>query len=61
LDKVFRIPNGKVEEASDIDKLHHDVRHPAKDIHIVPGIKRDSLLSIPEFIDANYTAIFDKD
>lgn len=60
-DKVFRMPNGEVEEASDVDELQHDVRHPAKDVHIVPGIERDSLLSIPKFADANYVAIFDKD
>jgi hypothetical protein len=30
-------------------------------VHIVPGIERDSLLSIPKFADANYVAIFDKD
>jgi hypothetical protein len=55
------MPNSKVEEASDIDELHHYVRHPAKDVHIVPGIERNSLLSIPKFVDANYIGIFDKD
>ncbi len=60
-DKAFRMPYGQVEEANDMDELQHNVRHPAKDMHIVPGIKRDSLLSIPKFIDANYIAIFDKD
>jgi hypothetical protein len=55
------MPNGEVEEASDMDELQHDVRHPAKDVHIVPGIERDSLLSIPKFADANYVTIFDKD
>jgi hypothetical protein len=30
-------------------------------VHIVPGIERDSLLSIPKFADANYVAIFNKD
>jgi hypothetical protein len=50
------MPNGKVEEASDIDKFQHNVRHPAKDIYIVPGIKRDSLLSIPKFVNTNYIA-----
>ena len=59
--KAFHMPNGTVEAATEIDELHHDVRHPAKDIHIVPGIERDSLLSIPKFADANYFAIFDKD
>jgi hypothetical protein len=61
LDKAFRMPNGQVEEGNDIDKLQHNVCHPAKDMHIVPGIKRDSLLSIPKFVDTNYIAIFDKD
>ena len=60
-DKAFRMPNGEVEEASDVDEIQHDVRHPAKDVRIVPGIERDSLLSIPKFADANYVAIFDKD
>jgi hypothetical protein len=55
------MPNGTVEAATDVDKLHHDVRHLAKDIHIVPGIKRDSLLSMAKFADANYIAIFDMD
>ncbi len=55
------MPNGEVKEASDMDKLQHNVRHPAKDVHIVLGIERDSLLSIPKFADANYVTIFDKD
>ena len=61
LDKAFRMPNGEVKEASNMDKLHHNVRHPAKGMHIVPGIKRDSLLSIPKFVNANYIVIFDRD
>jgi hypothetical protein len=55
------MPNGEVEEASDMDKFQCNVRHPAKDMHIVPGIECNSLLSIPKFADANYAAIFDKD
>ena len=51
-DKAFRMPNGNIEEASGMDELHQDVRDPAKDVHIVPGIKCDSLLSIPKFPDA---------
>ncbi len=44
-----------------MDELHHGVRVPAKDVHIVPAIKRDSLLSMSKFVNANYIAIFDKD
>ncbi len=61
MDKAFRIPNDQVEEANDMDELQHNVRHPTKDVHIVPGIERDSLLSIPKFVNANYIVIFDKD
>jgi hypothetical protein len=55
------MPSGQVKEANNMDKLQRKVCHPAKDVHIVPGIERDSLLSIPKFVDANYIAIFDKD
>jgi hypothetical protein len=55
------MPNGTVEAATDMDKLHHNVRHPAKDIDIVPGIKRNLLLSMAKFADAIYIATFDKD
>ncbi len=59
--KAFHTPNGTVEAATDMVKLHHNIRHPAKDIHIVPGIKRDSLLSTAKLADANYITIFNKD
>jgi hypothetical protein len=60
--KAFHMPNGTVEVAMDRDKkLHHDVCHPAKDIHIIPGIERKLLLSFAKFADANNIAIFDKD
>ncbi len=55
------MPNGTVEGATDVDKLYHAVHHPAKDIHIVPGIECGLLLSMEKIADANYIAIFDKD
>jgi hypothetical protein len=54
------MPKGTIEEATDVNKLHHDLRHPAKDIHIVPGIKCNSLLSIPKLANTNYISVFDK-
>jgi hypothetical protein len=50
-----------VEVATAIDKLHHELGLPAKDVYIVPLIKRNSLLCIPKFVKANYIEIFDKD
>ena len=55
------MPNGNVKGASDMDKLHHNVHHHAKDVHIIHEIECNSLLSIPKFADANYLTIFDKD
>ena len=55
------MPNGDVQEGSNMDKIHHDIHHPAKDMHIIPKIERDSLLSIPKFANNNYVVIFDKD
>ena len=54
------MPNGSVEEATALDALQHNLRTPARDIHIVPSIERDSLLSVSKFIDTNYEVqIFD--
>jgi hypothetical protein len=55
------MPNRTVEAATTMDKLHHELQMPAKNVHILPGIKRDPLINIPKFVDPNYTAIFDKD
>jgi hypothetical protein len=55
--KTFHMPNGTTEETTDIDKLHHNIHHPVKDIQIVLGIECDSFLSIHKFANANYNAI----
>ena len=59
-DKVFQYADGDVAPATHINHLPMDVRDPAKDVHIVPGIK-NNLLSTSKFIDANYAWIFDND
>jgi hypothetical protein len=42
-----------------VSELPHDVRHPAKEVHIVPSIKTHSLLSVPKFAEAGYITVFD--
>jgi hypothetical protein len=42
-----------------VSELPHDVRHPAKEVHIVPSIKNHSLLSVPKFAEAGYITVFD--
>jgi hypothetical protein len=51
--KAFHMPNGTVEAATNMDEIYHNVQNPAKDIHIVPGIELDLLLSMAKFADAN--------
>jgi hypothetical protein len=42
-----------------VSKLAHDVRQPAKDVHIVPSIQSNSLLSMAKFAKARYITVFD--
>ena len=56
---VFRLPNGATEEAREIGELATNVRAPARDVHITPGITETSLMSTAKFSDAGYTTIFD--
>ncbi len=45
--------------ATTINKLHHQLREPARSVHIVPKVK-DSLLSTSKCVEADYFAIYDK-
>ncbi len=42
-----------------MSKLAHNVRQPAKDVHIVPSIQSNSLLSKAKFAEAGYITVFD--
>ncbi len=44
-----------------MSELAHDVRQPAKDIHIVPSIQSNSLLSTAKFAKAGYITVFDNE
>jgi len=57
--KIFRLSNGATEEAKEIGKLATNVRAPARDVHITPGITETSLMSTAKFADEGYTTIFD--
>jgi hypothetical protein len=59
--KVFHLPNGATEEAREIGDLATNVRAPARDVHITPGIPELSLMSTAKFSNAGYTTIFDGD
>jgi hypothetical protein len=57
--KIFQLPDGTRTAAATVSKLVHNVRQPAKDIHIVPSIESKSLLSTAKFVKACYITVFD--
>jgi hypothetical protein len=59
--KQFTLPNGTIIPATEIAHYPFNVRSPANELHITPGIGQHSLLSTVKFADANYITIFDKD
>jgi hypothetical protein len=59
--KKFILPDGNIAPATEIAEYPFNVRDPAKELHITPGIHENSLLSTGKFADANYISIFDKE
>ena len=59
--KVFKMPNGHKSPASDLKLLEHELREPARDVHMVPELQGTLLVSAGKLADANYVSIFDKD
>ncbi len=50
-DKVFLLVDDSTQAATEIAKLPYDVRAPAKDIHITPGINKNLLISTSKMAD----------
>ncbi len=44
-----------------MSKLAHNVRQPAKDVHIVPSIQSNFLLSMAKFDESGYITVFDNE
>lgn len=59
--KVFQVPFGHTAEGTEEALMHHEVRQPARTVHVVPELVNNSLVSIGKFADANYFAIFDNE
>jgi hypothetical protein len=55
------LPGGKIVNATKIAEYPFKVRAPAQELHITPGVTKNSLLSTSKFADANYITIFDKE
>ena len=53
-DKRFVLPSGDVIQATEIAEYPFNIRAPANEIHITPGVRG-------KYADANYITVFDKD
>ena len=58
--KEFILPGGEIMAATEIAEYPFNVRDPAKQLHITPGITTNSLLSTSKFAEANYITILAK-
>ncbi len=59
--KRFILPSSKVIPATEMAEYPFNVRAPANELHITPGVSQRSLLSTGKFANANYIMIFDKE
>ena len=59
--KIFRMPNGATESATNIGHLAMAIQSPVHDIHITPRVNETSLISTVTFAKASYVMIFDHD
>ena len=57
--KIFAIANNYAIPGSNVAKLHHDVREPARTVDMVLSLTNNSLLSGGKFAQAGYVAVCD--
>ena len=59
--KVFNLPSRQAVAASELSEYPFKVRNPAPQVHIIPGVTSNSLMSINQFSVADYITVFDKE
>ena len=59
--KVFILPNGQSIASTEMAEYPFNLRPPANDVHITPGITSNSLLSTGKLADADYITVFDNE
>jgi hypothetical protein len=60
-DKQFILPSGQLIQATEKAEYPFNIRAPANELHITPGVSQHLLLSTGKYADANYITVFDKD
>ena len=58
--KIFQIPTGCTARATEVKLLQHNIREPAQQINVVPGIKTDLLISMAKSANVDYFVVFGK-
>ena len=58
--KTFRMPTGTLSNVTELKKLKHKLRDPARDMHLVNDTTLASLISNGKFADAGYATLYDK-
>ena len=56
---MFHSPNGGTDPASDVCKIEHELRDPARTVDMVPYLVDSSLLSTRKLASAGYIKIYD--
>jgi hypothetical protein len=59
--KQFILPSGQLIQATEKAEYLFNVRAPANELHITPGVSQHSFLSTGKYADANYITVFNKD
>ena len=57
--KIFALADGHATAGSNVAKLHHNVREPARTVDMVPVLKKKSLLSGGKFAQVGYVSVCD--
>jgi hypothetical protein len=56
--KIVQLTNGTRTPASNMCLLHNNIRQPARDVHIVPSIPTNLLISTTKFAEVGYIMVF---
>jgi hypothetical protein len=56
--KIFQLTDGARTPASNMCLHHYDIHQPARDVHIVPNIPTNLLISTAKFAEVGYIMVF---
>ena len=54
----FAYANGGLAKSTEVAQIEHDLRPPAREMHVTPGITSASLTSTGKYVNADYATVF---